>query len=96
MTETGNRRWQDWAALAVLAALTLAFSTKSPCNRVLVGSTSIPTFTLLRLCQRDAWAGRLPLWNPTCCGSAAAGQLQAAVFTPQLAAVVVIAAKQVA
>lgn len=85
MTETGNRRWQDWAALAVLAALTLAFFYKiALTNRVLVGLDVYSYFYPYRDYVSEALrAGRLPLWNPYLfMGAPLLANSQAAVLYP--------------
>lgn len=85
MSETGNRRWQDWAALATLAALTLAFFYKiALTNRVLVGLDVYSYFYPYRDYVSEALrAGRLPLWNPYLfMGAPLLANSQAAVLYP--------------
>ncbi len=85
MTETAKRRWQDWAALAALAALTLAFFYKiALTNRVLVGLDVYSYFYPYRDYVSEALrAGRLPLWNPYLfMGSPLLANSQAAVLYP--------------
>ena len=85
MTETPKRRWLDWAALAALAVLTLAFFWKiALTNRVLVGLDLYSYFYPYRDFVGEALrAGHLPLWNPYLfMGAPLLANSQAAVLYP--------------
>ena len=85
MTGTAKRRWLDWAALAALAALTLAFFWKiALTNRVLVGLDLFSYFYPYRDFVGEALrAGQLPLWNPYAfMGAPLLANSQAAVLYP--------------